>query len=113
MARKRDLDWEALVEVTSANEAIERGRLNTALKAIRVAWESEGGLPEDLYLEIPRRAQAYHEMWPNMALTPTALAVHWKRVVAQRDIIPKGSKSLIEEMRREDNGDIQQETDGA
>ena len=111
MGRKRDLDWEALVEATSANEAAERGRLNTALKAIRVAWESEGGLPEDLHYEIPRRAQAYHEMWPNMALTPTALAVHWKRVVAQREIIPKGSKSLIDEMRREDNGQVPEEAD--
>lgn len=103
MPRKRDLAWEALVEVTSANEAMERGRLNTSLKAIRVAWESEGGLPEDLHLEIPRRAQAYRAMWPQMALTPTALAVHWKRVVAQREIIPKGSKSLIDEMRKENN----------
>lgn len=103
--KRRDLAWEALVKVTSANEAMERGRLNTALKAIRIAWESEGGLPEDLHHEIPRRAQAYHEMWPKMALTPTALAVHWKRVVAQRETMPKGSKSLIDEMRKENNSE--------
>jgi hypothetical protein len=96
--RKRDLDWDALVLVTSANEAIERGRLNTSLKAIKVAWESEGGRPEDLHEEIPRRAQAYHDMWPEMALTPTALAVHWRRVMAQRR---KGVKGTIDEMRRE------------
>lgn len=99
MPRRPDLAWEALVEVTNANAAIERGRLNTALKAIRVAWETEGGRPEDLHEEIPRRAQAYHEMWPNMALTPTALAVHWKRVMAQR--APATGKAAIDRMRRE------------
>ena len=102
MKRKQDLAWEALVKVTSANEAAERGRLNTALKAIRVAWESEGGRPEDLHEEILLRAKAYHEMWPSMALTPTALAVHWKRVMAQRDTIPKGSQGLIDELRKEE-----------
>jgi hypothetical protein len=101
MTRKPDLAWEALVEVTNANEAIERGRLNTALKAIRSAWATEGGLPEDLAEEIPRRAKAYREMWPSMSLTPTALAVHWKRVVAQSDVISKGSKGLIDEMRKD------------
>jgi len=100
--RPPDLAWEALVEVTSANEAMERGRLNTALKAIRHAWQSEGGLPEDLHEEIPRRAEAYHKMWPSMALTPTALAVHWKRVVAQSETIEKGSKGLLDELRKEE-----------
>lgn len=101
MPRERDLAWEALVEVTSANEAMERGRLNTALKAIRVAWQSEGGAPEDLHEEIPRRAVAYRKMWPKMALTPTALATHWKRVMAQRETYSEGSKEIIEQMRKE------------
>lgn len=82
--RERDLPWETLVRVTHANEAIERGRLNTALKAIKIAWEKEGGLLEDLPVEIERRADAYHTMWPMLTLTPTALAVHWYRVVADR-----------------------------
>ena len=77
---------------------MERGRLNTSLKAIKIAWHDEGGRPEDLHEEIPRRAAAYQKMWPSMALTPTALAVHWKRVIAQ---VPKGPKGLIDELRRE------------
>jgi hypothetical protein len=103
MPRKSDLAWEALVEVTNANEEAERGRLNTALRAIKIAWENEGGDPGDLHEEIPRRAAAYREMWPAMALTPTALAVHWHRVMAQREIIPKRVRSIIEELRKEDD----------
>ncbi len=87
--------------VTNANEAMERGRLNTSLKAIKIAWQEEGGRPEDLHEEIPRRAQAYHEMWPDMALTPTALAVHWKRVVAQRQAAT--GKAAIDQMRRKES----------
>lgn len=97
--RERDLAWEALVETTNANEAMERGRLNTSLRAIKLAWESEGGRPEDLHEEIPRRGAAYRVMWPRMALTPTALAVHWKRVIVQQ---PKGAKGIIDDLRRED-----------
>jgi hypothetical protein len=98
--RPRDLAWEALVEVTHANEAIERGKLNVALKAIRVAWESEGGHPDDLHKEIPLRANAYRTLWPRITLTPTALAVHWKRVAAE-NAMRKGTKGIIDEMRRE------------
>lgn len=104
MARKPDLAWEALVAVTHANEAMERGRLNTALKAIRTAWETEGGLPEDLPEEIPRRANAYRELWPQMALTPTALAVHWKRVMGERSVSRPGSQTLIDKMKGEASG---------
>jgi len=100
MTRAPDLAFEALEKATDANRMMERGKLNTALAAIRYAWEQEGGLPEDLPDEIPLRAQAYREMWPEMALTPTALAVHWKRVMAQRT--PAKGKTLIDQMRREE-----------
>ena len=102
MKKKRapDLAWEALVKVTNANEEMERGRLNIALKAIRIAWEDEGGRPEDLHKEIPLRANFYRELWPKMSLTPTALAVHWKRVAAERSM-RKGTKGIIDEMRKE------------
>lgn len=101
MSRKRDLDFEALAEVTNANVAIERGRLNTALKAIKHAWHSEGGRPEDLHQEIPRRADAYRKLWPGMSLTPTALAVHWKRVMAEQANKPQGSRKIIDDMKEE------------
>lgn len=107
MTRKKDLDWEALVQVTNANEAMERGRLNTALKAIKVAWEEEGGRPEDLHREIVLRADAYRAVWPRMSLTPTALAVHWKRVAAER-ALRRGTKGIIDEMRREEKGGDEQ-----
>lgn len=98
--RERDLAWESLVKVTNANEAAERGRLNTALRAIRLAWEDEGGRPEDLHKEIPLRAESYRALWPRMSLTPTALAVHWKRVAAERSL-RRGTKGIIDDMRKE------------
>lgn len=102
MAKKKDLDWEALVQTTNANEAAERGRLNTSLKAIRIAWESEGGRPEDLPQEIMLRADAYRQVWPGIALTPTALAVHWKRVAAERSLMVRDARSIVDEIRKEE-----------
>ena len=91
MPRKPDPDFDALVKVTNANVNMERGRLNITLQAIRAAWQQEGGLPEDLPTEIENRANAYRALWPTMALTPTALAVHWKRVIVE------GSKASPQE----------------
>ena len=104
MPKARDPDFEALEQATHANREIERGRLNTALKAIKVAWQKEGGRPEDLAEEIPRRAEAYHRLWPEMALTPTALAVHWSRVTAENARIAKAKTpqaQAMDELRKE------------
>ena len=80
--RKTDVCWEALVRETAANPAMERGQLNTALRAIREAAFSEGLVDdESLAAEIPLRAQAYRNKMPNCSLTPTALAKHWFRVM--------------------------------
>jgi hypothetical protein len=98
--RPKDLAWEALVRVTNANEEMERGRLNTALRAIRVAWEKEGGLPDGLPAEIELRADAYRNKWPSLTLTPTALATHWFRVVAERQI-KSPQQQAIDELRKE------------
>jgi hypothetical protein len=81
--KQPDLAFEALERVTSANRHMERGRLNTALRAIRSAWKEEGGLEDDLPREIELRADAYHDMWPMLTITPTALATHWYRVMKQ------------------------------
>jgi hypothetical protein len=89
VSRPPDLAFEALVRVTHANEHMERGRLNAALKGIRACWQDEGGLPEDLPQEIERRADAYQAKWPTLTLTPMALATHWVRVVAQRPGVTK------------------------
>lgn len=99
MTRAPDLAFEALERVTHANRMMERGKLNTALAAIRYAWENEGGLPEDLPREIELRADAYRVMWPMLTLTPTALATHWYRVVAQRETKTQQQKA-IDELRK-------------
>jgi hypothetical protein len=78
----RDLAWEALVRETHANPAMERGKLNSALKGIREAALTEGLTEEGLPEEIRLRAQAYRDRWPQLTLTPNALAVHWFRVIA-------------------------------
>lgn len=98
--RQPDYAWETLVRVTHANAAAERGKLNAALKAIKAAWHTEGGLPEDLPKEIELRADAYYRMWPEMTLTPNALAVHWLRVAANR-ARKSPQEQAIDELRKE------------
>ena len=78
MSRPIDLSWEALVEVTGATVASERGSLNAALAQIREA--SDQLTDEELASEVRHRAGVYRKMWPDMALTPTALSKHWERI---------------------------------
>lgn len=78
MAREIDLGWEALVEVTNATPASERGALNAALAQIREA--ASDLTDEELASEIKHRAGVYRQTFPGMALTPTALAKHWERI---------------------------------
>ena len=78
MARERDYAYEALAEVTATHPSEGRGQLNAALKSIRAQSEIE-----DSYLlsdEIHERAKMYRSLFPDVALTPTALAKHWVRV---------------------------------
>lgn len=100
MTRRPDPAFDALVEATRANVEMERGRLNAALKAIRIAWQREGGLPEDLPREIPLRAKAYKLAMPKMMLTPTALAVHWSRVIEESSS-KTAQEQAMEELRKE------------
>ena len=81
MPRARDLGFEALVEVTGANVSVERGALNAALKAIREQVDDiEGELLADVIREMAAR---YRRLWPEMTLTPTALAKHWNRILTE------------------------------
>lgn len=76
--KPRDYAWEALVEVTASDPGTARGQLNKALLQIR-----EQSQEEDSYLlsvEIHERAKMYRALWPEVSLTPSALAKHWKRV---------------------------------
>lgn len=71
-----------LSEVTLTSVSVGRGELNHSLKLIRAL---EPGLADfTLAGEIRLRAQAYAELWPDMALTPTALAKHWLRLTRPR-----------------------------
>jgi len=90
MARSPDPAFEKLVEVTRSNPDFERGRLNAALMSIRSCCDRDGIVPDDVALEIERRAAWYAETFPGLTLTPTALARHWYRVE------PKQSESLID-----------------
>lgn len=77
----RDYAYEALAEVTSTDQNVGRGQLNAALKQIREQSEIK-----DSYLlsaEIHERAKMYRRVFPEIALTPTALAKHWQRVEAE------------------------------
>lgn len=76
--RRRDLSFEALVEATGANLAVERGAVNAALRAIR---QSEPGVSDETLADLIRtRAENYRHEMEGMALTPTSLAKHWVRV---------------------------------
>lgn len=80
-ARPLDECWEALVSETQAVPEIERGALNTALRAIRAVCHREGIHPDCIPQEIHLRADAYRRTFPNCSVTPMALAKHWKRVM--------------------------------
>jgi hypothetical protein len=79
-ARPTDHAWEALVEVTNASVAQERGMLNYALGQIRAATAELELSGEELALVIRHQASRYRETWPDLALTPNALAKHWDRI---------------------------------
>jgi|SRR5215471_9136271 len=85
MSRTPDPAFEKLVEVTRANPDFERGQLNKALASIRSCCERDGIVPDDVGKEIELRAQHYHETFPGLTLTPTALARHWYRVLPAGD----------------------------
>lgn len=80
LPRPRDHGFDALVEVTGANVAAERGALNAALKQIKEALggEVEGELLGQVIRDM---AERYRRLWPEMTLTATALSKHWNRIL--------------------------------
>ncbi len=90
----RDYAYEALAEVTSTDQGVGRGQLNAALRDIRA---QEPDLTDSYLLsaEIHDRAKMYRQMFPEIALTPTALSKHWVRV---KEAAPKrGGSNLTAE----------------
>ena len=61
----------------------------------------------DSYLlsaEIHERAKMYHALWPEMSLTPSALAKHWERVKAEtKPRKPLPPPKPLPPSRREEN----------
>lgn len=87
--------WEALVEETESLPEVERGSLNTALKAIKASCAREGITPDLIPSEIRRRADLYRT--GNMAqctLSPMALAKNWLRVLNQRAALSPEQQAL-------------------
>jgi len=78
----RDPIWDALVQGITGQRDLpyqtprsERGRWNRAAKELREI-EAE---PSDVLA----RCRAYRRIWPNVALTPTALVSNWTQLGAQ------------------------------
>jgi hypothetical protein len=87
----RNLPYDALASVTQADPDAEGGRIATALKIIRPLAVRDLGLAtmghygaewieRQIANEIANRADMYVRRWPNVELTPTALASNWTRV---------------------------------
>jgi len=73
---KKDEVWDAVMLACGVNPSTinsqERGRHNRAVKALK----ESGATPE----QIQSRASAYRVKFPNVALTPIALASHWSEL---------------------------------
>lgn len=89
---ERNYSFEALAEVTGTDWKAGRGELNIALKSIREQCD----IPDDYLLaaEIHDRAKMYRQAMPDVMLTPTALAKHWKRVFEEAER-PKGTNLSV------------------
>lgn len=87
--RVRDEAWDALVELCGEpSNKSERGRRNVAVRDIKESLTHHEG---DARSEIMRRAENYARRWPEIDLTPTALATNWT-VCDTAD--PKSTKNL-------------------
>lgn len=80
MTRARDYAFEALAEVTGSDWNIARGELNASLTSISLQEPQLGPKTMSLADEIHRRAKLYRTVMPEVLLTPTALAKHWRRI---------------------------------
>jgi uncharacterized phage protein gp47/JayE len=104
--RPVDHAWDALVEVTQANVAQERGALNRALSQIRAITSDLDISDEELALLVRHHANLYREVFPSMPLTANALAKWWSRLEdeAQRLRALEAEKASELEERRKTRG---------
>lgn len=89
---ERNYAFEALAEVTATDWEVGRGQLNAALKSIRAQTE----IKDDYLLadEIHERGKMYRALWPEITLTPTALAKHWVRLPEELKNMKRGGSNL-------------------
>lgn len=97
VAKKVDEIWDAVMTACSVNASTinsqERGRHNRAVKALK----ESGATVEQIY----KRASAYKVKFPNVAMTPIALASHWSEldtdvavIQAEQPSVPKGWNAI-------------------
>jgi hypothetical protein len=95
--KKVDEIWDAVMSACGVNpqtiNSQERGRHNRAVKALK----ESGATAEQIYA----RAASYKVKFPNVAMTPIALASHWSEldgtvssVQPQLPAVPKGWNAI-------------------
>lgn len=88
--KKRDEIWDAVMLVCGVNSATvnsqERGRHNRAVKALK----ESGATPEQIIL----RSKSYKVKFPNVAMTPIALAGHWSELDENHIVVEDKTKSV-------------------
>lgn len=95
--KKVDEIWDAVMTACSVNSSTinsqERGRHNRAVKALK----ESGATVEQVF----QRASAYKAKFPNVAMTPIALASHWSEldgnvptIQAEQPSVPKGWNAI-------------------
>lgn len=65
------------IEIATLNSS-ERGALNKALSLIRESCQEMS--EDEIALVIEGKARAYRKLWPEISLTPMALAMHWSQL---------------------------------
>lgn len=88
--KKRDEIWDAIMSVCGVNSdtinSQERGRHNRAVKALK----ESGATAEQIFI----RAKSYKTKFPNVSMTPIALAGHWSELDGNNMIIESTVRSV-------------------
>ena len=88
--KKRDEIWDAIMSVCGVNSdtinSQERGRHNRAVKALK----ESGATAEQIFI----RAKSYKAKFPNVSMTPIALAGHWSELDNNNMIIESTVRSV-------------------
>jgi hypothetical protein len=94
--RERDYAYEAIAEVTATDPEVGRGQINAALRDIRAQHPALASTSDSYLLgaEVHDRAKMYAAVFPDAALTPTALSKHWTRLPDEMKKLKRGGVNL-------------------